>query len=1027
MVAGTRDRERRADLSLAGGPGRGGGVRGRRGARASLFSAARLARMHLARGWRMLLIVGLGMLVAVVLLASVPLYSLLIGNVQLQATLYGDEPVARNVELQVPGTPLTADLAQRADAIAHPLGTRALAAYTDPAVTRYYSAEAMIITSLNGQPVDVAGAGLRASFLAYDYAQALPHMRLDGGALPQPPSAGSADSATPPDALITSQMATDLGLHVGDSLTAAQIGAPSLQLAPRVTGIWEPRQTTDPYWNGRDFQAVTTEAGTTYPVLLDPQAFLQAFVSFPTLETREHWVYYTLPARLSTANMGQLQQNLGALRTQLVNALAVAGLNGAVVLTALPGDIATQQQRLALLAQPLYVVVFQVLGLALLFVAAMAGLLIEGQAAEIATLKSRGAGRVQMLVSYALLGLLLGAAAAVAGPWLASLLSVALIQHLVPAPTLAAGHISQSYLAALATPQSAALPAIGGALLGVAAVVVAAARAAQLDVLAFRRAQGRAHRSFWRRYFLDLQLAAICVIAFVELNQFGGLGTREALNSAANGGASGAGSSPLLFLAPGLLLLAGALVLLRIFPYAVGAGLRLAARTRGAAGMLAFAQVSRSPAAPIRLALLLALAVGLGLFAISFDSSLTSNAADRASYQAGADLRLLQQNNEPGVVDTRLQARLRALPGVVGISAADRERAFTPDAEGNYAVNLLAIDPAAWQQVAGTTSWRADYGAASSASLIAGLRAHQWGDAAADRVGQTNAGDATHPLWAIVSQVYASAHQAHVGDRFPLAIGGAVGSSGAPTTFVIGAIVSYFPTMYPAAAAQGFVVVNLNDYFGALTLANGVNSDANATIGPNEYWLALSGGQTAHDKLIAALQANATQLDVNDIVDRLALQQAIGANPIQSGVRGLLLLGALIAVALAVLGSIAQSAITARARNVQFAVLRTLGLTNRYLTRVLLGEQFVVYSFGLVGGTLLGLLLATATLPFLQFSDTTVDTTQVGVPPVLLAVSPQNILLFYAALVAAFLVALLIAGVYAARTGLGQTLRLGDD
>jgi hypothetical protein len=51
----------------------------------------------------------------------------------------------------------------------------------------------------------------------------------------------------------------------------------------------------------------------------------------------------------------------------------------------------------------------------------------------------------------------------------------------------------------------------------------------------------------------------------------------------------------------------------------------------------------------------------------------------------------------------------------------------------------------------------------------------------------------------------------------------------------------------------------------------------------------------------------------------------------------------------------------------------------------------------------------------------------VGVPPVLLAVSPQNILLFYAALVAAFLVALLIAGVYAARTGLGQTLRLGDD
>ena len=711
-----------------------------------------------------------------------------------------------------------------------------------------------------------------------------------------------------------------------------------------------------------------------------------------------------------------LRTNLAALRGQLVNALAIVGIGDAQVLSSLPQDIGQEQQRLALLTQPLYVVVLQVLGLALLFVGAMAGLLIEGRAGAIATLKSRGAGRFQMLASYALLGLLLGGIAALAGPWLASRLSVALIQWLVPATTLAAAHVTGDFLAGLASPRTAVPPAIGGALLGAGAVVVAAARAAQLDVLAFRREQGRSGRSFWRRYFVDLQLAAVCVLAFVELSQFGGLGTRETLGSAAN--------SPLLLLAPGLLLLAGTLVLLRIFPYAVGAGLRLAARTRGAAGMLAFAQVGRSPSAPTRLTLLLALAVGLGLFAIAFDTSLARNAADRAAYQAGADLRLVQQSAEPDIVDGRIQAQLRALPGVAGISAVERDRAYTTDEQGNFSINVLAVDPATWQQVAGATSWRADYGSMSSASLMAGLRAHQWGASAADRAGQTNAGDAEHPVWAIVSQTYASVHHLRVGDRFAMVIGG---SNNAPATFQVGAIVSYFPTLYPSQAAQGFVVVGVNDYFGAVTLANGVNSANSVVIGPNEYWLALTGGQSTHDKLLATLTARATQLDINRLADRQALQLAIVANPIQSGVRGLLLVGAFIAAGLAVLGSIIQSAITARARNVQFAVLRTLGLTNGNLTRVLLGEQLVVYVFGLLGGTLLGALLATATLPFLQFGDTTVDVTQVGVPPVLLAASPLGVLVFYAALVVAFVAALVIAGIYAARTGLGQALRIGED
>ena len=99
----------------------------------------------------------------------------------------------------------------------------------------------------------------------------------------------------------------------------------------------------------------------------------------------------------------------------------------------------------------------------------------------------------------------------------------------------------------------------------------------------------------------------------------------------------------------------------------------------------------------------------------------------------------------------------------------------------------------------------------------------------------------------------------------------------------------------------------------------------------------------------------------------------IASNPVSAGMRGLLLVGAVTAALLAILGSIIQALLATQQRARQFAVMRTVGMSGRQLTLVLLGEQVIVYLFGLLGGTLLGLVLVTATLPFLQFSDTTIN------------------------------------------------------
>jgi predicted lysophospholipase L1 biosynthesis ABC-type transport system permease subunit len=245
--------------------------------------------------------------------------------------------------------------------------------------------------------------------------------------------------------------------------------------------------------------------------------------------------------------------------------------------------------------------------------------------------------------------------------------------------------------------------------------------------------------------------------------------------------------------------------------------------------------------------------------------------------------------------------------------------------------------------------------------------------------------------------------------------------------FHVGAIVGEFPTLYPALQPGGFVVADLNDILGGIAVASSAAHIPDAVQGPNEYWLRTTTNPAQEVALRATVDRDGGRLNIAQRLDRAQLDAQIASNPIQSGMRGLLTVGAILAAALAVLGSIVQSVVATRQRAVQFAVLRTIGLTNRQLSGVLFGEQLVVLLFGLLGGTVLGLVLASATLPFLQFSDTSVNPATLGIPPYVLAVDPSVVLGLYAVLLVAFAVALAVAARFAATVGLGKTLRLGED
>jgi ABC-type lipoprotein release transport system permease subunit len=427
--------------------------------------------------------------------------------------------------------------------------------------------------------------------------------------------------------------------------------------------------------------------------------------------------------------------------------------------------------------------------------------------------------------------------------------------------------------------------------------------------------------------------------------------------------------------------------------------------------MLAFAQVERSPNRYTRMTLLLVLSVGLGLFALTFDASLGQNVYDRVAYGTGADIRTIQNSSEAGVLSGRISGQIKQLPGVRAITAVYRTQASTTLDEGDRSLEMLAIDPASFATVADPVSWRSDYADHSLDSLLGQMRGNLHGKMA---------GTPGAPIWALISQSYASIQHLKAGDRFALMV---AGNSFSLTSFVVGGVVQEFPTLYPQFKPGGFVIVPYSDVLADVTRET---PETVSTFGPNEFWLNVT-SPAAQPAVVTALNKKASTLDIASLQvlsDNLDTAQT---NPVSAGMRGLLLVGALTAALLAILGSIVQSVLAARQRTTQFAILRTIGMANRQITGLLLGEQVVVYLFGLVGGTVLGLLLTSATLPFLQFSDTTVDTTKLGIPAYQLIFNPHNIAIFYAALIVAFVIALVIAARYAANIGLGKALRLGED
>jgi hypothetical protein len=194
---------------------------------------------------------------------------------------------------------------------------------------------------------------------------------------------------------------------------------------------------------------------------------------------------------------------------------------------------------------------------------------------------------------------------------------------------------------------------------------------------------------------------------------------------------------------------------------------------------------------------------------------------------------------------------------------------------------------------------------------------------------------------------------------------------------------------------------------------------AQAPFGPTERWIGLGGGDV--DELVDSLSTLPYRSRNVRASDHLAAE--LQQDPVALGTLGALALGFVAATAVAGAGIMASSAGSARQRMSEFLLMRAIGLSPRQLTGWLFLENSLLIILGLVGGTLLGLLLGWLVLPLISLTQTAAQV----FPEVQIVIPWGTIGLLQAAGIGLLIILTIALGIIVRRSGLGESLRVRDD
>ncbi len=517
------------------------------------------------------------------------------------------------------------------------------------------------------------------------------HATIVDGAWPQTSTSGPVDVAIPES---TAQL---LNLKVGSTFNVVSRRIATYTVDVHIVGIYHINAASDPYWweDPLDTNGVSSGASfVTYgPFVTTTDTF---FSHQGGLAAQVFWRIYPNFDNLTVSEVSRLIAGVENLEAQL-NFRRDAN-DQFQVDTSLNQILRTAQKSLLVTRSGVLIVTVQLAILAGYALLLTSNLLVDQRRVETGLLHSRGASTTQIVTMALMEALILALPAAIAGPWLAAL-SLRIFNHIGPLATISLPVNPEVTRDAYAL----AFVSAFGCVLALGLPMLQSAR----TFVQARASRGRqASQGLAQRAGIDLLMVAVAILGYWQLSRYRGPITQTVQGRL--------GIDPFLVAAPAIGLVAGAIIALRVVPLLARIIDIAAARQRGLVAALGAWQVSRRPLRYARSALLLMIAIAIGLFALSYGSTWELSQQDQANYQIGADVRLSPDIRIGSAIP---QVDLAQAQGQVdGIKATMATNADTFDVSRSAGSGqILALDAA---QAASIVPFRPDLSAQSLPNLM---------------------------------------------------------------------------------------------------------------------------------------------------------------------------------------------------------------------------------------------------------------------------------------------------------------------
>ena len=642
-----------------------------------------IARKRLTSNWQLELVLLLGILLAVALLASSVVFSDLLAEAALRRTLQEATPEQANIWVRVFNDLDDPDVQGRA--------------------TRYETSVKFVNERVAPRLEGVAASSIRLFETATFYFAGHPQLELDDRlrprgkiqhttALGDPQRTELVDGVWPGEGLspggrlkvvVDETGASLLQLGVGDTLEVLPATGRKISdsIGVEIVGVFRRISPESDYWFGleNDF-SYRNERWTIVPLFADENALLEHVGrTFPGIHTNTTWIFHLDRTGISAKQVDRIHREL-----RIIRADTAANLRNGGATIKLDRLLNQYSEQLLLARIPLFLMVFLVTGILAYYLALVASLTIRSRGAEIAMLRSRGSTTGQIGLLVLVEGVLLAIPAVVVGTLVSPVVAKAL------------GGLFFNVEAGLGFGVSggAFLLGLGGAALAVTVLTLSTLVASRRGIVEFRQGGARPGTvPFFHRYYLDVLLLLLIGVMWWQTQSRGSFLVRPT-------GAQDLSIDYSLLLGPVLGLLALGLVVLRLFPIAVGLLARVMEPVGPAWLVQGLRRVSRDPVTPGSLVILLMLATALGVIGSAFSATLDRSQQDRALYQAGADLWLQHNGSVIPRPDLGLSEKL-ASRGLATSAVEGRRVNARPLTEGFSSIRAtaLAIDAADFDKV----------------------------------------------------------------------------------------------------------------------------------------------------------------------------------------------------------------------------------------------------------------------------------------------------------------------------------------